>query len=152
MDAPIGVPESYEEHVGLMYDLLAIAYQADLTRVFTFMAAREISARTYPQAGVPEQHHQVSHHGNDPDKIAKTAKINTYHSQLLREVPREAAIDARRRRLAARPLADLLRRRHGQSESARGRHRCRWWRSAAARAGEIGISRPRREPRRAICG
>jgi uncharacterized protein DUF1552 len=83
IDAPIGIPESYDEHVGLMYDLLAVAYEAELTRVFTFMVAREISARTYPQAGVPEQHHQVSHHGNDPDKIAKTAKINNYHSQLL---------------------------------------------------------------------
>jgi hypothetical protein len=83
IDAPVGIPESYEEHMGLMYDLLAVAYEADLTRVFTFMAAREISARTYPQAGVPEQHHQVSHHGNDPDKIAKTAKINTYHSALF---------------------------------------------------------------------
>jgi hypothetical protein len=82
-DAPIGVPESFEEHVGLLYDLLAVAYEAELTRVFTYMVARELSARTYPQAGVPEQHHQVSHHGNDPDKIAKVARINTYHSQLF---------------------------------------------------------------------
>jgi hypothetical protein len=78
VDAPIGIPESYEEHVALMYDLLAVAYEADLTRVFTFMVARELSARTYPQAGVAEQHHQVSHHGNDPVKIAKVATINTY--------------------------------------------------------------------------
>ena len=82
-DAPIGVPESYEEHVRLLYDLLAVAYEAELTRVFTFMVARELSARTYPQAGVPEQHHQVSHHGNDPAMIAKVVKINTYHSELL---------------------------------------------------------------------
>jgi hypothetical protein len=82
-DAPIGIPESFEEHVGLLYDLLAVAYEAELTRVFTYMVARELSARTYPQAGVPEQHHQVSHHGNDPDKIAKVARINTYHSQLF---------------------------------------------------------------------
>jgi hypothetical protein len=82
-DAPIGVPESYEEHVGLLYDLLAVAYEAELTRVFSYMVARELSARTYPQAGVAEQHHQVSHHGNDPDKIAKVAKINTYHTQLF---------------------------------------------------------------------
>ena len=82
-DAPIGVPESYEEHVGLLYDLLAVAYEAELTRVFSYMVARELSARTYPQAGVPEQHHQVSHHGNDPEKIAKVARINTYHSQLF---------------------------------------------------------------------
>jgi Protein of unknown function (DUF1552) len=82
-EAPIGVPESYEEHVGLMYDLLAVAYESELTRVFTYMVARELSARTYPQAGVPEQHHQVSHHGNDPATIAKVVKINTYHSHLL---------------------------------------------------------------------
>jgi hypothetical protein len=82
-DAPIGVPESFEEHVGLLYDLLAVAYETELTRVFSYMVARELSARTYPQAGVPEQHHQVSHHGNDPDKIAKVATINTYHSQLF---------------------------------------------------------------------
>ena len=83
VDAPIGIPESYEEHVGLMYDLLAVAYEADLTRVSTFMVARELSARTYPQAGVAEQHHQVSHHGNDPGNIAKVAKINTYHTALF---------------------------------------------------------------------
>jgi hypothetical protein len=82
-DAPIGVPESFEEHVGLLYDLLAVAFEAELTRVFTYMVARELSARTYPQAGVPEQHHQVSHHGNDPNNIAKVVKINTYHSQLF---------------------------------------------------------------------
>ena len=66
-----------------MYDLLAVAYEADLTRVFTFMVARELSARTDPQAGVAEQHHQVSHHGNDPEKIASVAKINAYHTQLF---------------------------------------------------------------------
>jgi hypothetical protein len=83
LDAPIGVPESFEDHVALMFDMLAVAYQADLTRVFSFMMARELSARTYPGIGVPEQHHQVSHHGNDPDKIAKVSKINHYHLQLL---------------------------------------------------------------------
>jgi hypothetical protein len=82
-DAPIGVPESYEEHVRLLYDLLVVAYESELTRVFTYMVARELSARTYPQVGVPEQHHQVSHHGNDPALIAKVVKINTYHSELL---------------------------------------------------------------------
>ena len=82
-DAPIGVPESYEEHVRLLYDLLVVAYESELTRVFTYMVARELSARTYPQVGVAEQHHQVSHHGNDPALIAKVVKINTYHSELL---------------------------------------------------------------------
>jgi Protein of unknown function (DUF1552) len=78
LDAPIGIPDSFEEHVGLMYDLLAVAYQADVTRVFTFMTSRELSQRTFPQIGVTEQHHSVSHHGNDPIKIAQNVKINTY--------------------------------------------------------------------------
>jgi hypothetical protein len=83
LDAPVGVPDSFEEHVGLMYDLLAAAYQANVTRVFTFMLSREISQRTYPQLGVTEQHHSVSHHQSNPEKMAKVVKINTYHSQLL---------------------------------------------------------------------
>jgi len=81
--APIGVPDSFEDHVGLMYDLVAAAWQADVTRVFTFMLSRELSQRTYNNIGVTEQHHTVSHHGNDPDKIAKNVKINTYHMQLF---------------------------------------------------------------------
>jgi len=81
--APIGVPDSWEEHVGLLYDLVAAAWQADVTRVFSFMLARELSQRTYANLGVTEQHHTVSHHGNDPDKIAKNVKINTYHMQLF---------------------------------------------------------------------
>src|SRR6185295_7144458 len=81
--APVGVPESFEEHVGLMFDLLALAYEADLTRVFTFMMAREVSQRTYPQIGITEPHHSISHHGNKPDKIAGHAKINAYHVSLL---------------------------------------------------------------------
>jgi hypothetical protein len=80
---PAGVPESFEEHVGLMYDFMTIAYQADLSRVVTFMTDRELSARTYPQIGVNEQHHTVSHHGNDPENIARVVKINTYHTQLF---------------------------------------------------------------------
>jgi hypothetical protein len=83
LDAPVGVPDSFEEHVGSMYDLLVAAYQADVTRVFTFMLSRELSQRTYPQLGVTEQHHSVSHHTNDPAKIAKNVKINTYHMELF---------------------------------------------------------------------
>ena len=82
-DAPVGVPDSFEEHVGLMYDLLAVAYQADITRVFTFMLSRELSQRTYPQIGVTEQHHSVSHHGNNAQKIAQNVKVNTYHATLF---------------------------------------------------------------------
>ena len=73
------MPDSFEEHVALMFDLLALAYQADLTRVFTFMMAREVSQRTYPQIGVTEPHHTISHHGNSPAAIAGHAKLNAYH-------------------------------------------------------------------------
>jgi hypothetical protein len=83
VELPAGIPESFEEHVMLMYDLLVVAYQSDLTRVATFMTDRELSARTYPQLGVTEQHHTVSHHGNDPDNIARVVAINTYHSLLF---------------------------------------------------------------------
>ena len=81
-DAPIGTPDSFEEHVGLMFDLVAAAFQADVTRVFTFMMSRELSQRTYPQIGVGEQHHSVSHHLNNPDKMARMVKINTYFVQM----------------------------------------------------------------------
>jgi uncharacterized protein DUF1552 len=81
-DAPIGVPDSFDEHVALQFDLLAVAYQADITRVFTFMMSRELSQRTYPQIGVTEQHHSVSHHQNNPAKMAQVVKINTYYAGM----------------------------------------------------------------------
>jgi hypothetical protein len=80
---PVGVPELYDDHVKLMYDLLALAFQADVTRVSTFMLAREASTRTYNHIGVPDPHHAISHHGNAPDKIEKHIKINTYHVSLF---------------------------------------------------------------------
>jgi hypothetical protein len=83
MDVPVGVPDSFEEHIGVMYDLLAVAYQAEVTRVFSFMLSRELSQRTYPNIGVTEQHHSVSHHGNDANKIAQNVKVNTYHMRLF---------------------------------------------------------------------
>lgn len=82
-DSPAGVPQQYADHVGLMFDLMAIAYQADITRVVTFMLARELSPRAYPQIGVPDPHHSISHHQNAPDKIEGHAKINTYHVLLF---------------------------------------------------------------------
>jgi hypothetical protein len=81
--APAGIPFSYEEHVKLMYDLLTLAYQANITRVFTFMVAREVSNRTYPQVGVHEGHHAISHHQNRAEKLEKNAKIQRYHVTLL---------------------------------------------------------------------
>jgi hypothetical protein len=82
-DVPIGVPDSYDEHVALLIDLMTVAYRADITRVSTLMLGRELTNRTYPQAGVPEPHHAVSHHQNNPEMIAKHAKINAYHMTLL---------------------------------------------------------------------
>ena len=82
-NAPVGVPESFEEHVTLLFDLLAVAFQADLTRVFTFMLGRELSQRTYPHIGVTEPHHSISHHGNRPQAIDAHATVNTYHVTLF---------------------------------------------------------------------
>jgi hypothetical protein len=82
-NAPVGVPESYVEHVGLLFDLMALAFQADLTRVFTFMMAREVSQRTYPEIGVTEPHHSISHHGNRPAAIEGHAKLNAYHVSMF---------------------------------------------------------------------
>jgi len=80
---PVGVPDSYEEHVSLMFDLLAVAYQADLTRVFTFMMAREVSQRTYPELGLTEPHHAISHHQGRPEQMVKHTKLNVYHMGLF---------------------------------------------------------------------
>ena len=82
-DAPVGIPDSFEEHATLLFDLWAIAFQADITRVVTFMLARELSTRTYPQIGVPDGHHPVSHHQNDPQKKEQQAKINVYHMEMF---------------------------------------------------------------------
>ena len=80
---PAGIPDSFEAHARLMYDLLALAYQCDLTRVATFMIGKEVSGRAYPEIGVPDGHHACSHHQNDPVKLQKLAKINTYHIEQL---------------------------------------------------------------------
>jgi uncharacterized protein DUF1552 len=82
-DRPVDVPDSFDEYTTTMLDLVALAYQADITRVFTMIFARELSSRTFAHIGVPDQHHAVSHHRNDAELIAKKAKIDTYHAQLL---------------------------------------------------------------------
>ena len=83
VDQPAGVPATYEEHAKLMFDLMLLAYQTDLTRVSTYMLAREISGRTYPEIGVADSHHPTSHHRNDPTLYEKIAKINEYHLSLF---------------------------------------------------------------------
>jgi hypothetical protein len=83
-EAPAGIPFAYEDHVGMMFDLLTLAYQADITRVVTFMMAREVSNRTYTQVSVSEGHHAVSHHQNRAEKIDMNARIQGYHVGLFR--------------------------------------------------------------------
>ena len=85
LDRPVGVPAAYADHARLMFDLQLLAFQGDVTRVITFQLARETSNRTYPEIGVPDPHHPLSHHGNDPDKIARMAKINQFHVALFAE-------------------------------------------------------------------
>jgi len=79
VDHPVGIPATYDEHAKLMCDLQVLAYQCDLTRVITLMLGREFSGVTYPQVGVPDAHHPVTHHAGEAEKIAKVEKINAYH-------------------------------------------------------------------------
>jgi hypothetical protein len=85
LDRPVGVPAAYADHARLMFDLQLLAMQGDVTRVITFQLARETSNRTYPEIGVADPHHPLSHHGNDPAKIARMAKINAFHVSLFAE-------------------------------------------------------------------
>ena len=83
LDRPVGVPALYADHAKLMFDLQVLALQGDVTRVITFQLARETSTRTYTEIGVPDPHHPLTHHGNDPEKIARMAKINAFHVSLF---------------------------------------------------------------------
>jgi hypothetical protein len=83
MQQPQGAPPVFEDHLAMMLDLQLLAFQSDLTRVITFMIGKEQSARPYPQIGVPEAHHPLSHHNNIPELIAQMSKINRYHTQLF---------------------------------------------------------------------
>jgi hypothetical protein len=83
LDRPIGVPASYTEHAKLMFDLQMLALQGNITRVVTFQLAREASNRTYHEIGISDPHHPLTHHSNDPEKIARMAKINQFHVSLF---------------------------------------------------------------------
>ena len=83
VERPVGVPAAFADHVKLMFDLQVLAFQADITRVVTFQLGRELNNRTYPEIGVPDPHHPISHHGNDAEKLLKIAKINTFHVSLF---------------------------------------------------------------------
>ena len=82
-DRPAGIPDTFEQHARLMFDLQWLAYQGDVTRVSTFMIGREFSGRTYPEIGVPDAHHPISHHLRDPIRMEKCAKINHYHISIF---------------------------------------------------------------------
>lgn len=79
IERPVGVPATFPEHARLMFDLQVLAHQSDLTRVTTFMTGRELSGRAYPEIGVRDAHHPISHHQDDPEKLAKLTIINTHH-------------------------------------------------------------------------
>jgi hypothetical protein len=88
-DAPIGIPEALDEHIGVTYDLMHLAYQGDISRVFTFLLGHEASTISYANIGVPEAHHSISHHANNPETMAKYAKIGTYHIAKMAEFVRK---------------------------------------------------------------
>jgi hypothetical protein len=83
LDRPVGVPAAYADHARLMFDLQVLAWQGDVTRVITFQLARETSNRTYPEIGIPDPHHPLTHHGGNEEKIAKMARINAFHVSLF---------------------------------------------------------------------
>ena len=85
LDRPQGVPAAYADHARVMFELQRLALQGDITRVITFQLARELSGRTYPEVGVPDPHHPLSHHGNDPEKVEKISRINRFHVSLFAE-------------------------------------------------------------------
>ena len=115
-----------------MFDLMHLAYQGNLTRVTSFMMARELSTLSYPQIGVADGHHPVSHNNNIPEQVAKKIKVDIYHLDL-RAVPRQAPGDARRGRQSARSLAVPVWQRHDQRQPARSREP-----ADAARGGGAG--------------
>jgi hypothetical protein len=91
LERPVGVPASYADHARLMFDLQVLAFQGDATRVISFQLARETSNRTYPEIGVPDPHHPLSHHGNDPEKIERMSRINRFHASLFGEYVKKLA-------------------------------------------------------------
>jgi hypothetical protein len=82
-DRPSGAPERFEDHCKLMFDLQVLAYQADITRVTTFLMGQEFTMRTYPEIGVPDPHHSTSHHAENPEKLEKLAKVDRHHVEML---------------------------------------------------------------------
>lgn len=84
-DAPVGIPESFPEHIALQYELIALAYMTDLTRVFTYMVSRDVTQRTYPEIGITEPHHALSHHSGDEAKKKQLVELNRYHVSFFKK-------------------------------------------------------------------
>src|SRR5262249_8530445 len=82
-DHPAGIPDTFADHAKLMFDLITLAYQTDRSRIITFMMSREFNSRTYPDLGIHDGHHAISHHQNAPERLAQLVKINTFHVQLF---------------------------------------------------------------------
>jgi len=83
LERPVGIPAKFVDHAKLMIDLQVLAYQSDQTRVITFQMAQEGNNRSYPEIGIPDQHHPLTHHRYEPTKVAKVEKINTYHAEMF---------------------------------------------------------------------
>ncbi len=82
-DAPVGIPDSFPEHIALQFELIALSYMTDLTRVFTFMLSRDVTQRTYPEIGITEPHHALSHHSGDESKKAQLVTLHRYHMGMF---------------------------------------------------------------------
>ena len=117
-EVPFGLPESKHVHYGLMYDLMALAFEGDITRSITFMLGRDLTGQSFPESGFNGGWHGSSHHGDKPDNIANYAKINRYHVQNLAKFIEKLSNTARRRRHDAGSRADLQGNQHGQFASA----------------------------------
>ena len=136
VDHPAGVPDSFDDHVKLMCDLQVLAYQADLTRVVTFMLGREFSGVTYPQIGVPDAHHPITHHQQEPEKIVKVAKINAYQVTKFAYL-----LDRMRARRTATARCSITRRCCMAPAWATATRTTRATSRCSSPAGEPGISR-----------
>ena len=132
--APAGVPDSFSEHTRLMFDLQALAFAGDTTRVFSFKLGRDASSRSYPESGTKSAFHPASHHGEREDRIVDFAKINTYHVEHDAVLPREAEEHARRRQQPAREHArsSTARRWATRTSTTTSAARCSWPAAPAA--------------------
>ena len=118
-EAPVGLPDAFDDHMTITYNLMHLAYQGDISRVFTFMTGHEASDRAYGHIGIPEQHHTISHHGNDPEKLAKYAKIATYQIQKFADFCDKLKATKEGDGNAAGSRGSVLGQRHEQRQRAR---------------------------------